>query len=58
MTCIGTLLGPIALANAYAVTGSYSAAFGLLSIPTAAGLASLLAARSASLTAIRQQRGV
>jgi MFS family permease len=57
-TCIGTLLGPVLMANTYAVAGSYSAAFGFLCIPTAAGLACLLIARSRSLAAVRQQRRV
>ena len=43
---IGKMLGPIALANAYAFSGSYSTAFGLLAIPSAAALACLLVARS------------
>ena len=43
---IGKMLGPIALANAYAWSGSYSMAFGLLAIPTAAAFACMLAARA------------
>ena len=42
----GKLIGPIALANAYAFSGSYAAAFGLLAIPSAAALVCLLAART------------
>lgn len=43
---IGKMIGPIAVANAYAFSGSYPLAFGLLAIPIAAALACLLAARS------------
>lgn len=43
---IGKMLGPIAVANAYVFSGSYSAAFGLLAITAVAALAYLLAARS------------
>jgi hypothetical protein len=44
---IGKLLGPIAVANAYAYSGSYSTAFGLLVVPCIAALGCLLAARAA-----------
>jgi MFS family permease len=43
---VGKMLGPIAVANAYALSGSYSTAFGLLAVPAAAALGCLLAARS------------
>jgi MFS family permease len=43
---IGKMLGPIAVANAYLVTGSYVIAFGLLAIPSAIALVCLLAVRS------------
>jgi MFS family permease len=43
---IGKMLGPIALANAYALSGTYSAAFALLAVPSAAALACLLMARA------------
>jgi MFS family permease len=42
----GKLAGPIAFANAYALTASYALAFTLLAIPAAAGLACLFAARA------------
>jgi predicted MFS family arabinose efflux permease len=44
---IGKMLGPIAVANAYLLTGSYSVAFALLAVPAAISLACLLGARSA-----------
>lgn len=43
---IGKMLGPIAVANAYVLTGSYVIAFALLAVPAAASLACLLGARS------------
>jgi MFS family permease len=43
---VGKMLGPIAVANAYALSGSYSTAFGLLSVVTAAALVCLLTART------------
>jgi MFS family permease len=43
---IGKMLGPIILVYAYALAGSYSAAFALLGIPAAIGLLCLLSARS------------
>ncbi|MGZ8153803.1 MAG: MFS transporter [Burkholderiales bacterium] len=43
---VGKLLGPILMANAYAVSGSYAITFGLLSVLAAASLACLLAARA------------
>jgi MFS family permease len=43
---VGKMLGPIALANAYTLAGSYSIAFALLAIPAAAALGCLLAART------------
>jgi MFS family permease len=45
---VGKMLGPIAVANAYVLTGSYVIAFGLLAITAAGALACLLAARAAS----------
>ncbi len=42
---VGKMIGPIAFTNAYLLTGSYSAAFGLLALPSAAALACLLAVR-------------
>jgi hypothetical protein len=44
---IGKLLGPIAVANAYASSGSYSSAFGLLVLPCIVALGCLFAARAA-----------
>lgn len=44
---IGKLLGPIAVAIAYAWSGSYSSAFGLLVLPCVVALGCLFAARSA-----------
>lgn len=44
---VGKMLGPIAMANAYALSGSYTLAFGLLAVPALVALAYLLAARSA-----------
>jgi predicted MFS family arabinose efflux permease len=46
---VGKMLGPIAVANAYALSGTYSAAFALLALPSAAALACLLAARATPL---------
>ena len=43
---VGKMLGPIAMANAYALSGSYAVAFGLLAVPSLFALACLLAARS------------
>jgi predicted MFS family arabinose efflux permease len=43
---IGKMLGPIAVANAYVLTGSYIIAFALLAVPTLVALACLLGARS------------
>ena len=43
---IGKMLGPIAMANAYTLSGSYVIAFGLLAIPALAALLCLLVARS------------
>lgn len=43
---VGKMLGPIAVANAYALSGSYSSAFGLLAVPAMVALGCLLAARS------------
>ena len=43
---IGKMIGPIAVANAYVLSGSYAVAFGLLAIPTVVALAYLLAARA------------
>ena len=43
---IGKMLGPIAVANAYVLTGSYVIAFALLAVPSAVSLACLLGARS------------
>lgn len=43
---IGKMLGPIAVANAYGVSGRYSLAFALLAVPTLLGLACVLGARS------------
>lgn len=43
---IGKMLGPIAVASAYTVTGSYTIAFGLLAMPAVAALACLLLARA------------
>ena len=45
---IGKMLGPIAMANVYALSGSYTLAFGLLAVPALAALAYLLAARRAA----------
>ena len=45
---VGKMLGPIAVANMFVLTGSYVTAFGLLAFTAAAALAFLLAARSAS----------
>jgi len=42
---IGKMLGPILMANAYAFSGSYVVAFGLLAVVAALALAYLLAAR-------------
>ena len=54
---VGKMLGPIAVANAYALSGSYSTAFGLLSVVTAAALVCLLAARATpALAAVQAQR--
>ena len=43
---VGKMLGPIAVANAYVLTGSYTVAFALLAVPTLVALACLLGARS------------
>ncbi len=43
---LGKMLGPIAFTNAYLVGSSYALAFGLLAVPTAAGLVCVLAART------------
>lgn len=43
---IGKMLGPLALANAYALSGSYTTAFGWLAVPAALALGCLLVARS------------
>jgi len=43
---IGKMLGPVVIASAYSWVGSYTIAFGLLSIVAAIALACLLAARS------------
>lgn len=43
---VGKMLGPIAVANVYVLTGSYVTAFGLLAITAAGALVFLLAARS------------
>jgi MFS family permease len=48
---VGKLLGPIAFTKVYLVGGSYAAAFALLAIPAAGGLACLLAARRTMATA-------
>ena len=45
---VGKMLGPIAVANAYTVTGSYVIAFGLLAATAAAALGCLVAARTRS----------
>jgi MFS family permease len=45
---VGKMLGPIAVANAYVLTGSYVTSFGLLALTAAAALACLLMARSAT----------
>jgi predicted MFS family arabinose efflux permease len=44
---IGKMLGPIAVASAYGLSGRYSLAFALLAVPTLLGLACVLGARSA-----------
>jgi len=43
---VGKMLGPIAVANLYLLTGSYVTAFGLLALTAAAALVCLLAVRS------------
>lgn len=43
---VGKMLGPVAVANAYVLTGSYTLAFALLAVPTVVSLAYLLGARS------------
>ncbi len=43
---IGKMLGPIAVANAYVLSGSYVTAFGLLAVTAAAALLCLLTVRS------------
>lgn len=43
---VGKMLGPIAFTGAYLAGGSYALAFGLLAVPTAAGLVCVLAARA------------
>lgn len=45
---VGKMLGPIAVANLYVLTGSYVTSFGLLAVTAAAALACLLAARAST----------
>jgi MFS family permease len=54
---IGKMLGPVAVTTAYAFSGSYSAAFGLLAVTAAVALGCLLAARSVpAIPAVQAQR--
>lgn len=49
----GKMLGPLAFTHAYLAAGSYAAAFALLALPAAAGLACVLAARRGERAAAR-----
>lgn len=52
---VGKMLGPIAVANAYVLSGSYVTAFGLLAVTAAAALICLLAVRSLPAAAARSR---